>query len=224
MSEFKKGDVVVFRNQVLHYKDPQHYPPPGTKGEVLMISIFLLVQWPTASTSYDDRWYCDFEDVVKEVDGVENVCPTCGRTLMERVTNSERSYPRLYNMSGYCWCGQKIDLEGNEAVPLGQTVVPWVRAKDRLPIEEWKQRQDIDGDALPVLVCRVEKRFMFPSQSLHRYIQTAYFDGEHFRNKYKDIIDFGVEYWGPFPEYPAGVSAYEELKPPEPPPMAGSDE
>ena len=69
MSEFKKGDVVVFTNLELHCRNPRCYPSVGTKGRVLMAEEDLFVQWPTASTSHDDRWYCDFEDVVKEVDG-----------------------------------------------------------------------------------------------------------------------------------------------------------
>ena len=37
------------------------------------------------------------------------ICPTCGRVLMERITTNVESYPRPYNMSGFCWCGQAID-------------------------------------------------------------------------------------------------------------------
>lgn len=37
------------------------------------------------------------------------VCPTCGRVLLERITTDEVSYTRQYNMTGYCWCGQRID-------------------------------------------------------------------------------------------------------------------
>ena len=37
------------------------------------------------------------------------ICPTCGRVLMERITTNVESYPRHYNMSGFCWCGQAID-------------------------------------------------------------------------------------------------------------------
>lgn len=37
------------------------------------------------------------------------ICPTCGRMLMERITTNVESYPRHYNMSGFCWCGQAID-------------------------------------------------------------------------------------------------------------------
>lgn len=38
----------------------------------------------------------------------KKVCPSCGRILMERITTPEESYPRHYNMTGYCFCGQKI--------------------------------------------------------------------------------------------------------------------
>ena len=41
----------------------------------------------------------------------KKVCPVCGRVLMERITTPEESYPRHYNMTGYCYCGQKIDWE-----------------------------------------------------------------------------------------------------------------
>lgn len=37
------------------------------------------------------------------------VCPTCGRVLMERITTDKISYPRHYNVTGICWCGQRID-------------------------------------------------------------------------------------------------------------------
>ena len=37
------------------------------------------------------------------------ICPTCGRVLMERITTNIESYPRHYNTSGFCWCGQAID-------------------------------------------------------------------------------------------------------------------
>jgi hypothetical protein len=37
------------------------------------------------------------------------ICPTCGKVLMERITTNVESYPRHYNMSGFCWCGQAID-------------------------------------------------------------------------------------------------------------------
>lgn len=73
MKDFKVGDIVVFTNQDRHYKEPQYFPPSGTKGKVLAVDKdadgeALFVQWPTASTSIDDRWYCDFDDVVKEAD------------------------------------------------------------------------------------------------------------------------------------------------------------
>ena len=45
----------------------------------------------------------------EEFDGNwKKVCPRCGRMLMERITTSEQSYPRHYNMTGFCWCGQAI--------------------------------------------------------------------------------------------------------------------
>ena len=39
------------------------------------------------------------------------VCPTCGRILMERITTEDESYPRIYNHTLHCDCGQSIDWE-----------------------------------------------------------------------------------------------------------------
>lgn len=54
-------------------------------------------------------------DKNKEFDGNwKKVCPLCGRKLIERITTSEESYPRHYNYTGHCWCGQAIDWEEDE--------------------------------------------------------------------------------------------------------------
>lgn len=39
----------------------------------------------------------------------KKVCPACGRVLVERITTPEKSYPRLYNHTPHCICGQAID-------------------------------------------------------------------------------------------------------------------
>lgn len=41
----------------------------------------------------------------------KKVCPACGRTLIERITTSEESYPKIYNHTPHCICGQAIDWE-----------------------------------------------------------------------------------------------------------------
>ena len=41
----------------------------------------------------------------------KRVCPACGRVLVERITTPEESYPRLYNHTPHCICGQAIDWE-----------------------------------------------------------------------------------------------------------------
>ena len=41
----------------------------------------------------------------------KKVCPACGRTLIERITTPEESYPRHYNYTPHCICGQAIDWE-----------------------------------------------------------------------------------------------------------------
>ena len=42
------------------------------------------------------------------------ICPSCKRVLIERITTNEESYPRLYNYTLHCKCGQAIDWEGEE--------------------------------------------------------------------------------------------------------------
>lgn len=37
------------------------------------------------------------------------VCPTCGVKLMERFTDKDMSYPRIYNSTCRCKCGQALD-------------------------------------------------------------------------------------------------------------------
>lgn len=39
------------------------------------------------------------------------ICPSCKRVLIERITTNEESYPRLYNYTLHCKCGQAIDWE-----------------------------------------------------------------------------------------------------------------
>lgn len=41
----------------------------------------------------------------------KRVCPACGRVLMERITTPEESYPKIYNHTPHCICGQAIDWE-----------------------------------------------------------------------------------------------------------------
>lgn len=51
----------------------------------------------------------------KEFDGNWiKICPSCKRPLIERITTDEESYPRLYNYTPHCKCGQAIDWEGEE--------------------------------------------------------------------------------------------------------------
>ena len=39
------------------------------------------------------------------------ICPSCKMVLIERITTNEESYPRLYNYTLHCKCGQAIDWE-----------------------------------------------------------------------------------------------------------------
>lgn len=51
-------------------------------------------------------------DKNKEFDGNwKKVCPLCRRTLIERITTDEKSYPLHYNYTPHCLCGQAIDWE-----------------------------------------------------------------------------------------------------------------
>lgn len=64
----KVGSIVMFINSklLLHY--PDYYPPIKTIGTVLAVyksDNTVYVQWPSGSTSSDDRWWCDFDDVIE---------------------------------------------------------------------------------------------------------------------------------------------------------------
>ena len=51
----------------------------------------------------------------KEFDGNwKKICPSCGRMLIERITTPEKSFPRLYNYTQHCWCGQASDWKAGE--------------------------------------------------------------------------------------------------------------
>ena len=66
MQEIKAGDVVKFRNKLLHETHPAWYPPPGTKGKVLADrGNALLVKWQ-GGTSGDRRWVCLTEDIERQ--------------------------------------------------------------------------------------------------------------------------------------------------------------
>lgn len=51
----------------------------------------------------------------KEFDGNwKKICPSCGSMLTERITTPEKSFPRYYNYTHHCWCGQAIDWTEGE--------------------------------------------------------------------------------------------------------------
>lgn len=64
---FNVGDKVVWMNHALHHERPEFYPPIGTIGEVIGIAgnMVIDVQRPAASTSLDDCWCCNPDDVIK---------------------------------------------------------------------------------------------------------------------------------------------------------------
>lgn len=65
MSEFKKGDRVVFCDAEKHLQDPRNYPPVGTVGFIAEVprdnSPF--IQWTIGSTSDGDAHYCSLTRV-----------------------------------------------------------------------------------------------------------------------------------------------------------------
>ena len=41
------------------------------------------------------------------------ICPACKRVLMERITTEDESYPRYYDWTHHCRCGQALELYDN---------------------------------------------------------------------------------------------------------------
>ena len=47
-----------------HLVAPEYYPPPGTVGVVNYVDSYRArIQWPEGSTSRNDLWYVNFEDI-----------------------------------------------------------------------------------------------------------------------------------------------------------------
>lgn len=63
MSEFKKGDRVVFVDADSHKRNPYQFPPVGTIGTISEHpkDTSPTVQWPTGSTHGNDNRYCHFD-------------------------------------------------------------------------------------------------------------------------------------------------------------------
>lgn len=53
--------------------------------------------WKNKNDKFDGNWI--------------QICPTCGRVLVEHITTPEKSRPIIYNMSDVCLCGQQICWE-----------------------------------------------------------------------------------------------------------------
>lgn len=63
MNNYQPGDLVEFIDLERHATRPQYFPPLQTVGTVTDVaatlsdgSQILLVQWPSGSTSFDDKW------------------------------------------------------------------------------------------------------------------------------------------------------------------------
>lgn len=64
---FKVGDAVVFMSHEMHRVYPIYYPEPGTLGTVIETETFMgsvYVRWPTGSTSGEDEWLADVNNLV----------------------------------------------------------------------------------------------------------------------------------------------------------------
>lgn len=67
MSEFKIGNYVKFINNEMHSQYPEYFPCYNTIGQIVDIDkneSLYLVLWPKKSTSGNDKWYCNKEDIV----------------------------------------------------------------------------------------------------------------------------------------------------------------
>jgi hypothetical protein len=61
---YKVGDRVVFTSQEEHDSLPSFYPEAGTSGVVLEVETnFVFVEWEDGSTSSNDKWWANFEDI-----------------------------------------------------------------------------------------------------------------------------------------------------------------
>lgn len=63
--EYQVNDEVVMANHVLHDRFPDWYPIAGTVGIVRKVKskTVLLVQWPSGSTSQEDLWSVQIENI-----------------------------------------------------------------------------------------------------------------------------------------------------------------
>lgn len=60
----KVGSKVRMIDGEAHSVDPECNPIIGTEGTVEEIgSNICLVKWPKGTTSYDDKWYCTYEEL-----------------------------------------------------------------------------------------------------------------------------------------------------------------
>lgn len=73
------GKQVRFINAEVHENEPDFYPAPGTIGTIVPIDedfekAKFLVQWPSGSTSWNDKWQCD-EDLIEFVPEIQDYTP-----------------------------------------------------------------------------------------------------------------------------------------------------
>lgn len=64
--KFKIGQKVRYTNYFIHSIFPECYPPVGTEGiitELFSATKIAIVQWASGSTSNDDKWASDINDL-----------------------------------------------------------------------------------------------------------------------------------------------------------------
>lgn len=75
MSTYKPGDKVRFIDAVAHEKCKEFMPPFGTIGTVVEgpdLTGDIYVRWASGTTSLDDTWYCDVNQVEPAEEGTAN--------------------------------------------------------------------------------------------------------------------------------------------------------
>ena len=103
MSKFKTGDKVKYIGKD-HREMPEFYPEIGTIGTVVKESgdTDWYIQWPKGSTSREDCWYCDENDIELVVD--ENMT---NEEIWEMLESKMRKNG-LKKKMGALYCGNNL--------------------------------------------------------------------------------------------------------------------
>lgn len=112
MSKFKIGDKVRYIGRE-HDNNSQWFPSISTIGTVVEVvdEIDCYIQWPKGSTSKEDRWYCNKNDI-----------KLVGNVDMTNEEIWEMLYPKLVK-NGLDWIRYGYDADGNEFYYVDETVL-----------------------------------------------------------------------------------------------------